>query len=409
MLRADNGSRHSRAGDRQRIRSTIRFTRDSGVYSAQSDGHANCYQLFLERTIDLTRAGGRFGLVLPSGLATDVGSARLRHLLLARSAVDGIVGMDNLRRIFPIHRSVRFLLLTATAGASTTQLPCRFGVESTSTLDVIGDESDRAGFPVQLSRTTLERLSGDGLAIPQLRSPKDLVIAERAAVLFSALGSERGWNVRFGRELNATDDRGAFRTSPPGVPVVDGKHLAPFRIDPSRSGRRIRFGDLARRMDPERISRPRLAYRDVASATNRVTIVAAILPAGCVSTHTVFCLRTPLPLADQRLLCGLLNSLVVNYLARLRVATHVTTAIVEGLPVPARDSAPASCRSVAILARRLARRHDLGDWASLNARVARLYQLTADDFAHVLDTFPLIDRADRDAAMEAFVVPTNVD
>jgi hypothetical protein len=108
-------------------------------------------------------------------------------------------------------------------------------------------------------------------------------------------------------------------------------------------------------------------------------------------------------------LCGLLNSLVVNYLARLRVATHVTTAIVEGLPVPARDSAPASCRSVAILARRLARRHDLGDWASLNARVARLYQLTADDFAHVLDTFPLIDRADRDAAMEAFVVPTNVD
>jgi hypothetical protein len=403
MLRADNGSRHSRAGDRQRVSSTTRFTRDSGVYSAQSDGHANCYQLFLERTVDLTRTGGRFGLVLPSGLATDAGSAPLRRLLFARSSVDGLIGLDNVRRIFPIHRSVRFLLLTATAGASTTQLPCRFGLESTSTLEIIGDDVDRAAFPVQLSTTTLERLSGDSLAIPYLRSQKDLVIAERAASLFSALGSERGWNVRFGRELNATDDRDAFRTSPPGVPVIDGKHLVPFRVDVTRSTRRIRFADLRRRMDPERISRSRLGYRDVASATNRVTIVAAILPAGCVSTHTVFCLRTPLPLADQQLLCGLFNSLVVNYLARLRVATHVTTAIVEGLAVPTRDSAPAACRSVAMLSRRLSRRHDLRDWASLNAHVARLYQLTPDEFAHVLDTFPLIDRGDRDAAMAAFV------
>ena len=40
--------------------------------------------------------------------------------------------------------------------------------------------------------------------------------------------------------------------------------------------------------------RPRLAYRDVAGATNQLTLIAALLPAGCVSTHTVFCLRTPI-------------------------------------------------------------------------------------------------------------------
>ena len=43
-----------------------------------------------------------------------------------------------------------------------------------------------------------------------------------------------------------------------------------------------------------RHERPRLCYRDVAGASNRLTLIAAILPAGCVSTHTVFCLRTPL-------------------------------------------------------------------------------------------------------------------
>ena len=83
-----------------------------------------------------------------------------------------------------------------------------------------------------------------------------------------------------------------------------------------------------------------------------------MLPAGCVSTHTVFCLRTPLPLARQHFLCGLFNSFVVNYLVRLRVTTHVTTATVERLPIPTADArrrrardrlwelavAPACCR-----------------------------------------------------------------
>jgi hypothetical protein len=402
MLRADHGSPESRADHRRIVSSTVRFTRDSGVYSAQSDGHANRYQLFLERTLDLTRSGGRFGLVLPSGLAADLGSASLRRLLLSRSDVDGIVGLDNVRRIFPIHRGVRFLLLTATSGPATRRLPCRFGVASTSALETIGDEPDRTAFPVQLSRMTLERLSGGNLVIPHLRSPKDLAIAERSAVLFAPLGSERGWRAHFGRELNATDDRDVLRAGARGLPVVDGRHITPFHVRVAETTRRIRLTDLTRRLDPSRVSRARLGYRDVASATNRLTIIAGILPAGCVSTHTVFCLRTPHARVDQHLLCGFLNSLIVNYLGRLRITTHVTTAIVEWLPVPTRDDAPAACRTIAALARRLSRRPTLEDWAHLNARVAKLYQLTVEDFAHVLETFPLIDRTDRDAALASF-------
>ena len=45
-------------------------------------------------------------------------------------------------------------------------------------------------------------------------------------------------------------------------------------------------------------------------------------------------------LVDQYFLCGLFNSFVVNYLVRLRVSTHVTTALVERLPVPTREQAP---------------------------------------------------------------------
>ena len=140
----------------------------------------------------------------------------------------------------------------------------------------------------------------------------------------------------------------------------------------------------------------------MASATNRLTLIAGLLPAGAASTHTVFCLATPLPLQSQYFLCGLFNSLVVNYLVRLRVTTHVTTTIVEQLPIPRRDDAPGAFREIAALARGLARGAQAGAFARLNARVARLYRLSIEEFAHVLSTFPLIAQAERDEAYERY-------
>ena len=127
-----------------------------------------------------------------------------------------------------------------------------------------------------------------------------------------------------------------------------------------------------------------------------MTLIAALLSAGCVSTHTVFCLRTQLPLRDQHFLCGVFNSLVINFLVRQRVSTHVTTAMIERLPIPTWSHAPGACREIAALARVLAKKSDPRIFGSLNARVAILYQLTRTEFEHVLSTFPLIPKEDRD-------------
>jgi len=248
----------------------------------------------------------------------------------------------------------------------------------------------------------LERLSGDTLTIPWLKAPIDLAIAERSAALFPRLGSDHGWSAQFGRELNATEDREVFRQAGKGLPVVEGKQIEPFRVDLAASRWSIRGPDASARLRNDRYMRARLAYRDVAGATNQLTLLAALLPAGCVSTHTVFCLRTPMPLADQQLLCGLFNSFVVNYLVRLQVSTHVTTALVERLPVPTRQHAPRAAREIAALARALARRPDAAAAARLQAAVAALYQLTIDEFEHVLSTFPLVPKTLRDETLDIF-------
>ena len=294
MVRADSGQADARLRAKRDVASVLRFTRDAGVYSAQSAGHANRYQLFLERAIALTRHGGRIGLVLPSGLATDHGSAPLRQLLMSRCDLDAVVGIDNHRGMFPIHRSVRFLLVTASPGSPTRRVACRFGIEDPAALEAIGEEASDTSpwYPVHVSPALLQRISGNGLAIPALRDAIDLAIVDRAAALFPPLGSAQGWAAQFGRELNASDDRGAFHATGGGMPVIEGKHLEPFHAALDAVRYRIAAADARRLLRSDRHERPRLAYRDVAGSTNRTTLIAALLPAvACRPTRCSACAR----------------------------------------------------------------------------------------------------------------------
>jgi len=332
---------------------------------------------------------------------TDGGCAPLRRHLFDRAAVDAIVGFDNRRRIFPIHRSVRFVVMTATSGMPTGEVRCRFGVDRTEDLD----RFPVSGGEFTLTRAFISRLSGDDdLAIPEIRAAADLRILEHVSARIPTLGSANGWNVAFGRELNATDDRHLFvpfDRDGRGRPVLEGKQIEPFRA--CVDGCQYRLREDVR----VRIARkPRLAYRDIASATNRVTLIAAIVPAEAVTTHTLFCLKTPLPLDAQHVLCALLNSFVANYLIRFRVNTHVTVALVSRLRVPPVDRDTRVYQRLSTLAQTLmhspAAAEQQPEYAELQGLVGRLYGLSEADFAHVLSTFPLVPEAVRGNALVEF-------
>lgn len=408
MTRGDMGSGAARERAREDAQRPMRFARNAGVYEASGHGHVNRYQLFVERSVALLREGGRCGLVLPSGMLSDHGSSPVRRLLFSRCEVDGVVGFDNRKAIFPIHRGVRFVVLTATKGHATQQFGARLGETDPAVLGS-DDSGSPDWFTVHLSTGLLQRLSGPAWTVPDLRSAKDLAIVERAAASFPPLGSREGWHLRFGRELNATDDRDVLRPPGEGLPVIEGKLVGPFVVDVAGARQSVRWSEAARRLG-DRVGRVRLAYRDVASATNRQTLIAALLPAGCVSTHTVFCLKTPLPLWAQYCLCGLFNSYVLNYLVRLRVTTHVTTTLVEYLPVPTRAVRPHELRRVAAYARRLIRCRTRQTpeaterFAAMNAAVAAAYRLSADEYAHVLNSFPLVSAAERARALSLYAL-----
>jgi hypothetical protein len=405
MVRGDSGAPDTRHRRREHARSLAAFVRQSGIYRINALSHVNRCQLFVERMLQLVRRGGRIGLVLPAGTFNDTGSAPLRRHLFDHAALDSLDGFDNRRGIFPIHRSVRFMVMTGTVGQPTNIVRCRFGIDDVEALNRTGAREDAFA----MSRAFVSRLSGDDdLAIPDLRSAADVAILERISARMPMLASSDGWNVTFGRELNASDDRELFvpfqRDASRTRPVLEGKQIEPFRVSVESCRYQLREDAVVRIA-----RRPRLAYRDVASSTNRLTLIAAIVPAEAVTTHTLFCLKSALSMPAQHVLCALLNSFVANYLIRFRVNTHVTASLMARLRVPRVPRDTPLYDRLSALARTLMHSpngaENQPEYAELQALVARLYGLSAAELRHVLSTLPLIPegvKADTIRLFESF-------
>jgi hypothetical protein len=399
MLRRDPADEPD--ADRRRL---VRFIRDSGLYPSCDRGHVNLYQPFLERALSIARPGGRVGLILPWGVAVDDGAALLRTRLLKDAALDTLVGLDNRSGLFPIHRGLRFLVTIATIGRAAGDIRARFGVTQASELAVLPEQGDaaeggEAAFPVRLTPRQISVVGGATLRIPDARRGGDLELLERLATSMPRLGDATFWSARFGRELNATESR--WHCGPTGLPILEGKHIGRFAVTIAPTVR-IERGAALRLLPDARFDAPRLGYRDVSGVANNRSLIAGIVPAGVVTTHTVFCLRTPIPLEQQHFLCGLFNSFVLNAVARLLMGGHITTGLVENLPVPPwrgddRD------RLIALLAAELADRpQDAATQAVLEAHVARRYSLDPARFAHLLEGFPLVPADHRALAQESF-------
>lgn len=389
MLRADHG-------DNGKPAQLVQFIRESGLYSACGRGHMNLYQPFLERALNLTRPGGQVGLVLPWGLASDDGAAQLRARLMDECNTSTLLGLDNADAIFPVHRGLRFLVAVTSPGGRVSELQSRCGVRTTDELDrICGIDGDLVE-PLRVSRGTLQSVGGVSRRWPDVRNAQGLQLLDALAHRFPAVGADGGWRVRFGRELNVTEDREAFGDV--GLPVIEGKDIQPFALDVSAPKFRIASEQAARTLPSMAFSHARLAYRDVSAVSNKQSLIAAIVPADVVTTHTLYCLKTPMALEQQYFLCACFNSFVLNAVVRMLMGGHLTTGLVEGLPVPPWTGS-ARQRRIARLAARLARSRpavrggapsDHPAAARLQALVAHEYGVDRPTIEHILDGFPLI-------------------
>lgn len=67
----------------------------SPEYTAKSSSDYNTYQFFVERSHQLLKPNGMFGMILPSGIYADAGTEKIRKLILRRSTINHLIGFNN--------------------------------------------------------------------------------------------------------------------------------------------------------------------------------------------------------------------------------------------------------------------------------------------------------------------------
>jgi hypothetical protein len=344
--------RDSRPVDReeelQAIAVSDRFTRYfSRAYRLQSSQHYDFAKLFAERNLDLVRASGAIGLVLPQALLVLGGWKPIREtmvrdhrLVIAPLRNTGGWAFEN------VHASTAICVLTVRPGSGATVRPAANSSASFAAL--------RETARLDLSLADLRDLS-DELNVPWFESPKDPMVFA-AMSKFPRLGSGGGWiqgradSTRWdfsssGRNAsNATDTP----SSSSDWRVTMTRHVAPFVMAPSSEGKWVKeLTDLVTPTsglvrDGSRVlaatNHPPIIYRFPSRNDDSRTLVAAALPASgwLFSKGYAHGVLVPEETSTENVLAllGYLNSIPADWWARRFVDRHLGKRIIEGLPLP---------------------------------------------------------------------------
>jgi len=420
------------------FRSAPEYAHQIGTMNGKKVGSdLNLYKLFTERCFRLLRDGGQCGIVIPSGIYTDLGAKQLRIMLFEQGTIDSLFCIENRRGVFEdVHRMFKFVVLTFARGGHTATFPAAFMRHDVGELERFPAEG-----ALPISVDLVRKLSPDSLSVMEFKQPIDVQIAQKM-LRFPLLGEDvpGKWKLSLTAEFHMTNDSDLFHTAPaPGrLSLYEGKmiwhfdhRLAEPKYWVSEKDARRSLGLTPKASVEADYESYRFGVRAVASNTNVRTLIASVVPA------RMFCGNSLLTTRDHGLdeletlgLVSIVDSLLVDWLLRQKVTTNINMFFIYQLPVPRltpRDSA-----TFTALTKRAARlicttpefddlaksvglnppNHKAGVTdpagraklrAELDAMVAHLYRLTEEEFSHILSTFPLVAEEVKAAALAEFI------
>jgi hypothetical protein len=350
---------------------------------------------------------------------------------------------------FPgVDSRAKFALYAAHKGGTTTVFPAAFWIRSL--LDLA---AARGGNCLQLPVTMVREFSPDALAVMEFRGQQDINIARKMYGRFPPLGQVVTGTAHrsYLRELESGHVQGLLTEDHSALPHYEGRLVAQYdhRAKGYRSGRAraavwedLPFGSPQKSIQPQwyvhadgvpdqaklRIGEYRVGFCDVASPTNERSLVAAMLPRDCIAGAKVptVMMQSDHPRRDLLLWLAAANSFAMDFLVRMKVSLTMALTILDSLPFPRLPAGDAAAPDIVRRALRLTctgpEMNELWDEmaragvvparkgaeipgaveatdrlqlrAELEARLARLYGIDREELAHILDTFPIVQKDD---------------
>jgi hypothetical protein len=419
------------------FRLSLQYPHQIAVVNGKKTGSdINLYKLFLEQCFNLLRTDGQCGIVIPSGIYTDLGATGLRHLLFNETQMTGLFGFENRQKIFEgVDSRFKFVVLSFEKGGKTTEFPAAF---------MRHDVNELAQFPksgaLRLKTELIYRLSPDSHSVMEFKNERDVSIAEKM-LQFPLLGEKIDgvWNFALTREFDMTNDSHLFHTEPAKgrLPLFTGKMFHQFSLTKEHSGYWInekdgraallgKKDDVGQKLDYQGY---RWLHRRIARNTDSRTMITTITPKKIfteVNSTTIKVLETGITNLQMLFLCAISNSFVFDWFIRQKITTTLNMFYIYQLPVPRLTEADSAFAPIVTRAAKLicttpefdelAKAVGLGSYkngvthpdkraqlrAELDGMIAHLYGLTYDEFKHILSAFPLVKDEVKEKALMAY-------
>lgn len=413
----------------------------------------NLYCLFIEQCKNLLKKNGYCGIVIPSGIYTDLGTKQLREMLFDENKITGLFCFENRKEIFEnVHRSFKFVVLSFEKGENTKSFPTAF---------MRHDVEELQSFPqygaINISVELIKRLSPDSYSVIEFKTDLEVVIAEKVSKFPLLCGDKTGWQLElYGEEMNMTRSSGNFLTRPAKFTLYEGSMIWHFTNTFSEARYWINEKDIKEDFLSKKVKRIeglhlqpkglkndyetyRLAIRKIASNTNERTLITTIIPKYAIAGNS---LTVNFPYQHNKnsynelafsnselfILTTILNSYVVDFILRSRVTTNLNLFYLYQLPVPRLTAKDKWYKTIINRATRLICTTEefselweevMGSkWnlklvaseeyernklrAELDGIIAHIYGLSEEEFTYVLSTFPIVPQPQKVAAHNAY-------
>ena len=395
-----------------------RFVRLAGRFDLTATGDIDLYPMFAELCLSFSKEA--WGLVIPTGIAVNDSNKAFFSKLIDENRLVSIYSFENEEKLFEIHHSFKFCLLTCCSQKNTPH-PVSGGFYLRR-VDHLLDP--RRIYTLQTS--DFARLNPNTKTCPVFRTSRDAKLTAKiyrnSTILYNEITGNNPWNVKFGSMIHMSNDSYLFRTyaqlTAQGATLngntfttVDGETYVPLYEGKMIWHYNHHFGSWPTEGErPNSINTPAedelanpyscivpwywmplaavkdrlvkydkdgnvvwewkhkwlFAFRGVTNAMTVRTFIIAPIPDSCGVGHSATLLyaeRRTMPVAS---LCAMMSSLTFDYAVRQKVGgINMSTFFVKQFPVLTPDQIPSTMQWQIV--KRVAElcyfNHDMDGWA----------------------------------------------
>lgn len=368
------------------------FIKNSGRFPLTAVGKIDLFPLFAEHCLNSSKDA--WGLVMPTGICINDSNKMFFAKLIDENRLISLYSFENEEKIFSIHHSFKFCLLTA--GYKQEKQRKVSGGFYLRRLDHLLDPNRI----YTLGTQDFVRLNPNTKTCPVFRTNRDAQLTAKiyrnSAILFNESSGDNPWKVKFGSMFNMSTDSGLFHTyfqltnqgaklcgnhfyidDEEYVPLYEGKmfsiynhHYANWPKDGERPNT-IPTTESSELTDVNHLIVPwywvkkedvdnhlvktdnngnivwkwehkwLIGFRDITSSITERTFLCSLIPDACGVGNTATLLYAERGCMPASILLAMMSSIVFDYTTRQKIGgSHASISFVKQFPVLTPEQIP---------------------------------------------------------------------